>query len=72
MEIGIGHARRQALDDRQHPAQLLGFADCRRARPRRLAADVDDVGAVGRHTDAGLDGASGSRWSAAVGELNQG
>ena len=37
----------QRPHDGQHPAQLLLGVDPLRARPGRLAADVDEVGAVG-------------------------
>ena len=36
-------------DERDHPRELLVLGDRRRARPRRFAADVDDVGAVVLH-----------------------
>ena len=42
-------------DDRLDPAQLLVGGDPLRARPGRLAADVDDVGALGDQLQAVLD-----------------
>ena len=57
MEIGIWTRAGQALDHRQHAAQLLLLGQRVGARPGRLAADVDDVRAVGRHPHARLDGA---------------
>ena len=45
----------QLGDDRLDPAQLLVGRDPLRARPGRLAADVDDVGALGDQLKAVLD-----------------
>jgi hypothetical protein len=49
---GVDRDRREAADPpdhRQDAAQLLSLADWRGPRPRRFAADVDYIGALGRH-----------------------
>ena len=63
-QSGFGHARLVGIDrdrdrhstlqpfqHRQHPAQFLGFVNGRCPRPRRLAADIEDVGALLHHAE---------------------
>ena len=47
----------QRLDDRQDAREFLVGGDRLGAGPRRLAADVDEVGAVGLHPQRRVDGA---------------
>ncbi len=53
-----GHARypRKARDHRQDAPELLGGRHGGRAGPRRLASHVDEVGPLGGHLHAPLDG----------------
>ncbi len=60
--------RGQLRHHRQHPAQLLGRIDPPRARPGRLAPDVDDVGALGSHRQTGPHRVDRGRIGAPVGE----
>ena len=64
------HARLggQALDHRQHPAQLLVGGHRLGAGPGRLAADVEQVGARGHEGQAVRDRGVGVEEAAAVGE----
>ena len=48
--------RGQFADHGEHPAQLLGLVDPGGARAGGLAADVDQVGALGDQVEAVLDG----------------
>ena len=45
----------EALDDRQHAAQLFVGVDRLGIGPRALAADVEDVGAVGDQLQGVVD-----------------
>ena len=63
---GLGAS--QALDHRQHPAQLLGVVDRLGAGPGRLAADVEHVGARRHQREAVGDRGVGVEEAAAVGE----
>ena len=58
----------QALDHRQDALQFLVGIDRPRARPRRLAADIDDVGALRNETQAIVDGLRWVEAFAAVGK----
>jgi hypothetical protein len=58
----------QPLDHRHDAAQLLLDADRRRARPRRLAADVDERCALLRQAHAMRDGCVRLEEPPAVGE----
>ena len=58
----------QALEHRRDAPQLLVGRQRRRAGPRRLAADVDDVGAVRDHRERVGDRDVGIESRAAVGE----
>ena len=49
------HLSSQAVDDRHHPPPFLGVVDRIGAGPGRLAANVDDVGAVIDHPQTGVD-----------------
>ena len=51
---------RQRFDDRQHASQFLAGVDGLGAGPRRLAANVQNVGAVGNHLQAIGDRRAGS------------
>ena len=46
---------REGLDHRHDAIDFLLHADCRRTRSRRLAADVDDGGALLDHAQSGRD-----------------
>ena len=56
MLIGMSSSRVRALDDGDDAAQLFVGGDFGEAGARRLAADVDDVGAVLAHLDGLADG----------------
>ena len=63
------HARgRERLDHGDHARELLGRIHALRARTRRLAPDVDDVGAVGGERESAGDRRVGARVEAAVAE----
>ena len=58
----------QAADDGDDPAQFLVLVDPGGAGAGGLAADVDEVGALGDEVEAVLDGGRGVEPAAAVGE----
>src|SRR5262245_34607920 len=58
----------QPRHHRQHPAQFLLGRGGDRARPRRLAADIDDVGALRNKTQAIVDGLRWIKMLSAVGK----
>ncbi len=59
---------RQRCDDRQHASQFLAGVDGLGAGPRRLAANIQNVGAVGNHLQAIVDCSRGVESPSAVGE----
>ena len=59
---------RQCCDHRQHASQFLAGVDGLGAGPRRLAANVQNVGAVGNHLQAIVDCSRGVESPSAVGE----
>ena len=65
-EIGTFDPRRKPLDHRQDAAAFLRRIEWLRARPRRFAADIQQVGPVRHHLNASLDGARRIEQHAAV------
>ncbi len=60
--------RREGIDQRDHPRELVGFGDRRRAGTRRFAADVDQVRAVRAQAARVVERAGDVEIPAAVGE----
>ena len=65
---GNGNAAAKAGDDGQHASQLLVLRKRFGARPRGLAANVEEIGAVGDHAFAVSNRALGVEAHAAIGE----
>ena len=67
IESGTRACGPQRLDHRQDAAAFLLGVDGRGAGPRRLAADVEDVGALGLEPQAMVDRGVGVEIAPAVG-----
>ena len=67
-ERGIRKPSGQARENRQHTRELVGGGQRVGAGAGRLAADVDQVGAIGFHSQCGGDGSIGIDVGPSLGE----